>query len=68
MGNAGIFVLASLQIAAPKSGALLTPIVDLDGMSAVTLDADFKYGSGGARCSTIVSCRKFSSDKVESNR
>jgi hypothetical protein len=63
-----IFVFWPRSRSQPKSGALLTPIVDLDGMSAVTLDADFKYGSGGARCSAIVSCRKFSSDKVESNR
>ena len=54
MDNAGVYVLASLQIVAAKSGALLTPIVDLDGMGAVTLDADFKYGSGGATCSAIV--------------
>jgi len=54
MNNAGIFTLAALQIGAAKPLALLTPIEDLDGMTAVTLEANFQYGSGGATCSAIV--------------
>jgi hypothetical protein len=50
MDNPGVFTLAALQITAPKSLALLTPIADLDGMSAVTLE----YGSGGTNFSAIV--------------
>jgi hypothetical protein len=54
MNNSGIFTLAALQIAAARPLALLTPIEDLDGMTAVTLEANFQYGSGGATCSAIV--------------
>jgi hypothetical protein len=54
MDNAGVFTLAALGITAPRSLALLTPIANLDGMSAVTLEANFQYGSGGATFSVIV--------------
>jgi hypothetical protein len=54
MDNPGVFTLAALQITAPKALALLTPIVSLDGMSAVTLEANFQYGSGGTNLSAIV--------------
>jgi len=54
MDNPGVFILAALQISAAKPQALLTPITDLDGMSAVSLEANFQYGSGGATFSAIV--------------
>lgn len=54
MNNPGVFTLAALSISAAKPLALLTPIEDLDGMTAVTLEANFQYGSGGATCSAIV--------------
>ena len=54
MDNAGVYTLAALQIAAPMSLKLLTPVTDLDGMSGVTLEANFQYGSGGSGCSAIV--------------
>lgn len=54
MDNAGVFDLAAIQIGAALPESLLTPIVDLDGMTAVTLDVDFSYGSGGASVSVIV--------------
>ena len=54
MNNPGVFPLAALQIGAAKSLSLLSPIVDLDGMSAVSLEANFQYGSGGTNCSAIV--------------
>lgn len=54
MDNAGIFDLATLQITTPITKSLLTPTIDLDGMSAVTLEANFQYGSGGTSCSAIV--------------
>jgi hypothetical protein len=52
--NPGVFTLAALQIAAAKQQALLSPILDLDGMSAVTLEANFQFGSGSGTCSAIV--------------
>ena len=53
MDNPGVFTLSALQIDAPKT-ALVDWTEDLDGMSAVTLEASFQYGSGGAGCSAIV--------------
>lgn len=54
MDNPGVFTLAALQIAGAMPEALLTPITDLDGMTAVTLEADFKYGSGAGTVIAIV--------------
>lgn len=54
MNNAGIYTLAALGITAAKPLALLTPVVSLAGMKAVSLDANFQYGSGGTNCSAIV--------------
>lgn len=54
MDNAGVYTLAAMQIGAANSGSLLTPTEDLDGMTAVTLDVDFEYGSGGSTVSVIV--------------
>ena len=54
MNNAGRFDLANLQITAARALALLTPISGLEGMSAVTIEAAFAYGSGGATASIIV--------------
>ncbi|MCS3690944.1 hypothetical protein [Bradyrhizobium elkanii] len=54
MDNAGSYSLASLQISAAKSLSLLTPIQNLDGMSSVSIEASFSYGSAGSTCSAIV--------------
>lgn len=54
MDNAGTFDLAVLQINAAKSLSLLTATVDLAGMSSVSLEANFQYGSGGSACSAII--------------
>lgn len=54
MNNSGVFVLAALQITSALPKSLLTPTIDLDGMTACTLDFDFQYGSGGATVSVIV--------------
>lgn len=54
MDNPGPQVLAALQIGAAKSISLLTPIIDLEGMQALNLEASFQYGAGGATCSAIV--------------
>jgi hypothetical protein len=53
MENPGVFTLTTLQIDQPKT-ALVDWTRDLDGMSAVTLQASFHYGSGGTNCSAIV--------------
>lgn len=54
MDNPGVFPLAALQIGAAKSIALLTPITGFAGMTGVTLEANFQWGSGGSACSAIV--------------
>jgi hypothetical protein len=53
MNNPGIFLLAGLQITVPRSLALITPIIGLGGMSSVTLECNFQWGSGGTTCSLI---------------
>lgn len=54
MNNSGIYTLAALQISTAKSLSILTPTVGLAGMSGVTLEANFQYGSGGTTCSLIA--------------
>lgn len=54
MDNADVYTLAALQVSAARSIALLTPITGLEGMTAVTLEANFQYGSGGSTCSLIA--------------
>src|SRR6185369_18093939 len=53
MDNPDVYALAALQIDTPKD-AILTPILSLEGMKAVSLEASFKYGSGGTTCVAIV--------------
>jgi hypothetical protein len=53
MENPGIFTLAALQIDTAKD-VILTPTISLEGMTAVSLEAVFNYGSGGTTCSAIV--------------
>lgn len=54
MNNANVYTLTSMAIGAAKSLSLVTPITNLDGMEAVTIEANFQYGSGGTTCSAIV--------------
>ena len=54
MDNPGVYTLCALQVSAAMSQALLTPIPNLAGMTAVTIDADFKYGAGGSSVTAIV--------------
>lgn len=56
MDNPGCFNLADLQIGAATAaaGSPQTATVNLDGMTATTLDFDFSYGSGGSTCSAVV--------------
>lgn len=54
MNNAGVIVLCDMQIIGAKSGALLTPIAGLAGMSALTLEANFQFGSGSGTVIAVV--------------
>lgn len=57
MNNPGVQVLAALQISAAMPQSLLEPssgTADLSGMTAVTLDFDFKWGAGGNTVVAIV--------------
>jgi hypothetical protein len=54
MDNPGVFTLAPAQIGVAAGPFTFSPIIDLDGMTAVTLEANFQYGSGGTTCSAIV--------------
>lgn len=50
----GVYTLASLGITAALSAQAQTAIEDLDGMSSVTIEASFAYGSGGTTCIAVV--------------
>jgi hypothetical protein len=54
MDNPGVYTLAAIQLAAAQPQSLLTPATNLAGMTAVTLDVDFVYGSGTGTASAIV--------------
>lgn len=54
MINPGDYTLASLGITTALSASLQTSIQDLQGMEAVTLEAQFGYGSGGTTCKAWV--------------
>lgn len=53
MNNPGVYTLAALQLSAARSLSILTPIQNLDGMTACNLEANFQYGSGGSTASLI---------------
>lgn len=54
MDNPGIYTLASLAVTAALTASAQTAITKLDGMSAVTLEAELLYGSGGTSISVLV--------------
>lgn len=58
MNNPGVYQLCDLGIAAAKPQSLLLPAqadqANLSGMSAVTLEANFAFGSGSGTCIAIV--------------
>ena len=54
MDNPDVYTLCALQLGTAQAQALLTPITGLAGMTAVTLDADFAYGSGTGTAVAIV--------------
>jgi hypothetical protein len=54
MDNADVFVLAALQIGAAAAQKLLSPATGLEGMSSVSLEATFQFGSGSGTVTAIV--------------
>lgn len=57
MDNPGNYDLAVLEISAAMPQSLLIPsggAVDLSGMKEVSLDFDFRYGTGGTSVAAIV--------------
>jgi hypothetical protein len=54
MDNAGVFTLAAEQLGAAVTSKELTAITDLDGMTAVSLIAEFAYGSATTGATAIV--------------
>lgn len=49
-----VYTLASLGITTALTDSAQTAIEDLDGMTAVTIEASFAYGSGGTTCKVWV--------------
>jgi hypothetical protein len=54
MNNPGVKILYAGMIATPLTGSVVSPITGLDGMTAVSLEFNFQYGSGGSACTAIV--------------
>jgi len=52
--NPGVYTLASVAITAPLTASVQTPIVNLEGLTGVTLDVAFGYGSGGTTAVVVV--------------
>jgi len=48
-------MLCAAPITVAQADLEFTPILNLDGMTAVTLEFEFIYGSGGTTCSAVVS-------------
>lgn len=55
MDNAGVFVLGSPQLTVVRTPALLTPVLNLDGMSAVSIECTLLGALGGSTLNAIVS-------------
>ena len=56
MDSPGLYTLGVVPItgAIAASAGTQTPIVNLDGMTAVTLEVAFSYTSGGTTCSALI--------------
>ncbi|WLB14825.1 hypothetical protein QIH87_49805 (plasmid) [Bradyrhizobium elkanii] len=54
MNNAGVFSLGDVEIAGEMDAVVQKPVRSLDGMTAVTLEASFSYGTGGVACAAVV--------------
>ena len=54
MDSPGPYVLAALQITGPLTAELMTPVTDLAGMTALSLEAAWSGGSGGSSVEALV--------------
>ena len=54
MLNPGIYSLGDQLVTTAVTGLVLTPVVDLDGLTAVTLQVRFAPVSGGTTCKAWV--------------
>jgi hypothetical protein len=54
MMNPGIYSLGDQVITTPVTGLVLAPVVDLDGLTAITLQVRFAPVSGGTTCKAWV--------------
>lgn len=54
MINEGVYTLGTKALGAALAAQEQTPIEELDGMGAVTITADFTYGSGTGTCRAVV--------------
>lgn len=54
MDNPGVYTLASLGITTALTSSAQTAMEDMAGALAVTLEANFTYGSGGTTCIVTV--------------
>ncbi len=52
--NPGVYTLAARQITTALSAEAQTAIADLDGATAVSIDVNFAYGSGGSTAVVVV--------------
>lgn len=57
MINGGVYTLCSTGVTVAVSGQAQTAITDLGGMTAVSLEAEFLYGSGGTTGIVVVQTR-----------
>lgn len=52
--NPGIYTLAAVSITTAVTSSAQTATTDLDGMTAVTVECNFQYGSGGTTAFGVV--------------
>ena len=54
MENPGVYTLVALGLTVAQTAAAQTPVTSLDGLTAVTLEAELLGGSGGSTASLVA--------------
>jgi len=54
MNNPGTYALVAIALTAALAAQAQTPIEDLDGIEAATLECRFGWGSGGTSCAVVA--------------
>lgn len=54
MNNSGTYALVALALTTALTASAQTPVENLDGIEAATLECRFGYGSGGTTCSVLA--------------